>query len=430
MKVLVKHARLIDPSLKLDRVADMLIDEGKIVSIEDSIKPEKDVEVIEAEGKIAMPAAVDLHAHLREPGFEYKETVLSGAWSAIKGGFSAITCMPNTNPVADKASVIDYILEKAAQAPCKVYPYGAVTKGQAGKEIAEISEMVASGVKAFSDDGHGVQDAAVLRKTMDYARMHDVLIVSHCEEESLSAGCVHEGIASTRLGIVGQPGQAESIAVNRDIELAKLTGARLHVCHLSSADSVEFVRRAKAEGLNVTAEVTPHHLYFNEEDLDESYDSNKKINPPLRSKTDQEALIAGIVDGTIDCVATDHAPHAAHEKQVEFELAWYGSIGFETALPSVYEKLVDSGLIDLNRFVEIFAIRPREILGLEPVHLEPGSTADICIFDPASDTEVNIENIVSKSKNSAFLSHTLKGRVDSVLVDGHIRMKEGELIYV
>lgn len=428
MKVLIKKARLIDPCLGLDEEKDLLISEGKIAEIGTDISVDGAVEVIEARDKILMPAGLDLHAHLREPGFEYKETVLSGSWAAVKGGYSALTCMPNTNPVADKASVIEYILNKAQEAPVKLYPFGAVTKGQKGQEMADISEMSGLGVLAFSDDGHGVQDSGVLRKAMDYAKMHDSLIVSHCEEESLSAGCVHEGIASTLLGILGQPGQAESIAVNRDIELARLTGARLHVCHLSSGDSVEFVRRAKKEGLSVSAEVTPHHIYFNEEDIGE-YDTNKKINPPLRSRIDQKALIEGIVDGTIDCIATDHAPHASLEKELEFELAAYGSIGLETAMPAIYTALVDTNLIDWSRFVELFACNPRKILKSEKVSLEVGSPADICIFDPNGTTEVKIEKIISRSHNSAFLSHTLKGAVDTLLVDGIVKMKEGELIY-
>lgn len=259
--------------------------------------------------------------------------------------------------------------------------------------------------------------------------MLDTLIVSHCEEESISSGCVHEGIVSTSLGILGQPAQAESIAVNRDIELAKLTGCRLHICHLSSSESVERVRRAKQEGLPVTAEVTPHHLFFTEEDISLDYDTSKKINPPLRSAADQKALIEGIIDGTIDCIGTDHAPHASHEKECEFELSSYGSIGFETALPAVYTKLVESGLIDLMKFVEIVSTNPRQISGVDAACLEVGEAADITVFNPNGTTELTIDSIVSKSKNSAFLNHALSGSIEAVLVDGIIRLKEGELVY-
>lgn len=429
MKVLIKQGRLIDPALKLDVVKDLLIEDGIISAIEDLIEPDEKTEVIDAHDMIVMPAALDMHAHLREPGFEYKETVLSGSWAAIKGGFAAITCMPNTNPVADNRSVIEYILGKAHDAPAKVYPFGSISKGLEGRELSEMSEMAAVGVRAFSDDGRGVQSSSLLRKAMDYSKMLDTLIVSHCEEESISSGCVHEGIASTSLGIPGQPAQAESIAVNRDIELAKLTGCRLHICHLSCAESVDRVRRAKQDGISVTAEVTPHHLFFTEEDISFNYDTNKKINPPLRSSADQKALIEGVVDGTIDCIATDHAPHASHEKECEFELSSYGSIGFETALPAVYTKLVETGFIDVAKFVEIVSVNPRRILGLEEIRIEVGGIADITVFNPRKSTEFNTELIVSKSKNSAFLDCSLIGSIEAVLVDGIIRLREGELVY-
>jgi dihydroorotase len=386
-------------------------------------------EVIDCEGLVLAPGLVDMHTHLREPGFEHKETVETGTRAAAAGGYTAVAPMANTDPVADDASVIAGVRAAAARAAlADVFPVGAITKGLEGEGLAEIGEMVAAGVRVFSDDGRCVPTARTLRNALTYALAFDeIVIAEHCDDASLSVGQqMHEGITSYSLGLTGQPAAAEDAIVFRDIEMARLTGGRLHICHLSSARSVELVRRAKAEGLRVTAEVTPHHLVFTDEDL-RTYDTNLKVNPPLRSADDRDALRVGLADGTIDAIATDHAPHAVEEKEAEFDRAPHGTIGLETALAVVLGELVGPGLLTLGRAVDAMSCVPARILGARDHGgpIESGRPANLVVFDPAERWTVEAP-FVSKSRNSAFLGRTLSGRVRATVLHGELTVAEGK----
>jgi dihydroorotase len=385
--------------------------------------------VLDAGGLVLAPGLVDLHTHLREPGREDKETVETGCRAAALGGFTAVSPMANTEPVADNAAVIHEVRDLGVTAGlCDVFPVGAITRGLLGESMAEIGEMVEAGVRVFSDDGHTVPDARVLRNALMYGRAFDgVVIAEHCEDPSLTeGGQMHEGAHSYALGLAGRPRESEEIVVARDLALARLTGGRLHLCHLSSAGSVELVRRAKADGLRVTAEVTPHHLAFADEDL-LTYDTNFKMNPPLRSPEDREALAAGLADATIDVVATDHAPHAVEEKEVEFDQAPPGTIGLETALAAVLTHLVEPGAITLTRAVEAMSAAPARILGAAEHGgpIEPGRPANLVVFDPSASWVVEAP-FASKSRNSAFLGRTLRGRVVHTLYRGELVVADGK----
>jgi len=427
--LLLKNGRLVDPEVGLDVVADMIVRDGRIVEIGEDLTIPKG-QTIECAEKIVVPGLVDLHTHLREPGREDKETVASGTRAAAHGGFTAVCAMPNTSPICDTGSKVRFLIERAAETGVvRVYPVGSLTAKQEGEAIAEIGDMVAEGAVAFSDDGRGVQDAGMMRRVMDYAKAFDTVVVSHCEDESLAAGgVVNEGVVSTRLGLAGWPAAAEEIAVARDIRLAELTGCRLHLAHLSTAGSVELVREAKAAGLAVTAEVTPHHLFLDEDAIGRSYDTNLKMNPPLRTAEDREALVEALLDGTIDCIATDHAPHARHEKELEFELAPFGTTGLETALSLVITHLVQPGRMAWSDVVRALAHAPRAAFGLPAVRLEAGSVADLTIIDPEAKVEVTREWFASKSGNSAFLGATLLGRATDVLVEGRFALKNGKAV--
>lgn len=429
MALLLKNGRLVDPAVGRDEVADMIVRDGRIVEIGEDLSIPKGI-TIECAEKVVVPGLVDLHTHLREPGREDKETVATGTRAAAHGGFTAVCAMPNTSPICDTGSKVRFLIERAEETGVvRVHPIGALTAGQKGEAIAEIGDMVAEGAVAFSDDGRGVQTAGMLRKVMDYAKAFDTVVVSHCEDESLSAGgVVNEGVVSTRLGLAGWPGAAEEIAVARDIRIAELTGCRLHLAHLSTARSVALVREAKAAGLPVTAEVTPHHLFLDEDALDRTYNTNLKMNPPLRTGEDREALIEALLDGTIDCVATDHAPHARHEKELEFELAPFGTTGLETALSLVITHLVQPGRMDWAELVKRMAIAPRAAFNLPEVRLEPGAVADITVIDPEARVEVSTEWFASKSSNSAFLGATLLGKATDVLVEGRFALKNGKVV--
>ncbi|MFU8890473.1 MAG: dihydroorotase [Anaerosomatales bacterium] len=429
MALLLKNGRLVDPEVGLDVVADMIVRDGRIVEIGEDLTIPKG-QTIECAEKIVVPGLVDLHTHLREPGREDKETVASGTRAAAHGGFTAVCAMPNTSPICDTGSKVRFLIERAAETGVvRVYPVGSLTAKQEGEAIAEIGDMVAEGAVAFSDDGRGVQDAGMMRRVMDYAKAFDTVVVSHCEDESLAAGgVVNEGVVSTRLGLAGWPAAAEEIAVARDIRLAELTGCRLHLAHLSTAGSVELVREAKAAGLAVTAEVTPHHLFLDEDAIGRTYDTNLKMNPPLRTAEDREALVEALLDGTIDCIATDHAPHARHEKELEFELAPFGTTGLETALSLVITHLVQPGRMAWSDVVRLLAHAPRAAFGLPAVRLETGSVADLTIIDPEAKVEVTREWFASKSGNSAFLGATLLGRATDVLVEGRFALKNGKAV--
>ena len=429
MKSLIKNVRVIDPALSLDEVADILIDGQTIAQVGKNIEC-ADAEIFDRDGCIAVPGLVDIHVHLRDPGQEYKETIETGTAAAAHGGFTGICSMPNTNPTTDNATTIDYVLDKAAQAGhCRVYPSGACTKGLKGESLSEMGDMVLHGAVAFTDDGRGVQNSGVMRRVMDYAKMFNKVVMSHCQDEDLvGPGQVNEGVVSTRLGLAGWPATGEELQIQRDIALSELTGCPIHIQHITSARGVELVREGKARGIQVTCEVTPHHLVLNEDDITTTYNTNLKMNPPLRSKADNAALIEGIKDGTIDCIVTDHAPHADHEKAREFELAPFGMTGLETSLGVILTYLVDPGLITYNELVELMAIKPREILRLDQVTLKQGSVADITIFDPEVTWTVQSDDMYSKSHNSGFLGYTIKGRATDVFVGGTVTCKDGVVV--
>lgn len=425
-RIVVKGARVVDPAGGRDEVADLLIEDGRIAAPEGSTSG---ATVVDANGLVVTPGLVDLHSHLREPGREDKETIETGCRAAAVGGYTAVSAMANTDPVADNAAVVHEVRDLAERAGmCDVFPVGAITRGLAGEEMAELGEMIQAGVRMFSDDGRCVPSTRVLRNALTYARAFDgAVIAEHCEDASLAeGGQMHEGYHSYSLGLAGQPREAEEIVVARDLALARLTGGRLHLCHLSSAGSVSLVRRAKAEGLRVTAEVTPHHLVFTDGDL-RTYDSNFKVNPPLRTAEDRDALIEGLADGTVDAVATDHAPHAVEEKETEFDQASFGSTGLETALAAVLTFVVGGGAMTLADALEAMSTRPARILGTDDHGrpLEPGAPANVVAFDPAAEWVVE-PPFASKSRNSAFLGRTLRGRVVHTIYRGELVVADGK----
>ena len=426
MAFLLKGAHVVDPQVGLDGVCDVLIEGKKIAQVAPSIEA-GDAQVIDGAGKYLVPGLFDMHVHFRDPGYEYKETIYTGARSATKGGFSDVATMPNTNPVTDSGTGVRYQIDRARHANLVyVHPIGALTKGEKGEELAEIGDMLVEGACAFSDDGHGVQSAGMMRTCMEYVSQFDRAVLAHCEVESLTThGVVNEGRASTRLGMFGWPALGEELEIVRDIELARLTGCQFHVCHISTARGLDIIRRAKAEGLPVTCEVTPHHLFLTEENITESYNTNLKMNPPLRTAADAAALREGICDGSIDCVVTDHAPHAAHEKECEFEIAAFGTIGLETSLPLMLTNLVNKGKMSWGTLVRTMAINPRHILHLDPVKVEAGSSANLTLIDPNRKIKVTPDFIESKSKNSAFMGMTLTGCATDVFVEGKHTLVDG-----
>jgi dihydroorotase len=425
-RVLLRGGRVVDPVSDTDGVSNVLVEDGRIAAIGEDAPA--GVSVLDCDGLIVAPGFVDLHAHLRQPGREDKETVETGSRAAASGGYTAIAAMANTDPVADHVGVIEEVRALAAEAGlCEVFPVGAITKGLEGDSLAEIGELAAAGVRMFSDDGRPVPTARQLRMALQYAQAFDVVIAEHCEDASLAEGAqMHEGYSSATFGLAGSPGEAEEIVVARDLALTRLTGGRLHLCHLSSAASVDLVRRAKAAGLRVTAEVTPHHLTFVDEDLS-TYDTNLKVNPPLRSVDDRQALRAGLADGTIDAVATDHAPHAVEEKEAEFDQSPPGTIGLETSLAAVLTQLVEPGRISMSRAIEALSAEPARILGLSEHGgpIAPGSAANLTVFDPAA-TWVVEAPFASRSRNSAFLGRTLTGRVVHTLLRGELTLADGK----
>lgn len=429
-KLLFRGARLVDPASGRDGAADVLVEDGRVTLASETRTGVSDgATVLDCDGLVLAPGLVDVHTHLREPGFEHKETVETGCRAAAAGGYTAVAAMANTDPVADNASVIHEVRAHAARAgSCDVFPVGAITKGLAGEEMAEIGEMVEAGVRMFSDDGRCVPTARMLRNVLTYARaFEDVVIAEHCEDASLAeGGQMHEGYHSYSLGLAGQPREAEDIIVARDLAVARLTGGRLHVHHLSSAGSIELVRRAKTQGVRVTAEATPHHLVFSDEDL-VTYDTNLKVNPPLRTSDDREALRSALAHGTIDAVATDHAPHAVEEKEAEFDRSPPGTIGLETALAVILTEMVVPGILTLARAVEAMSTAPARILGAADHGgpIEPGRPANLVVFDPAAEWVVE-PPFASKSRNSAFLGRTLRGRVLHTLYGGELVVTDGK----
>jgi len=426
--LLLRAGRVIDPAGERDETCDVLVEDGRIAAVGLGLEA-AGAEALDCEGLIVAPGLVDLHTHLREPGREDEETVETGCRAAAVGGYTAVSAMANTEPVADNAAVIHEVRSLAARAGlCDAFPVGAITRGLEGEEMAEIGEMVEAGVRVFSDDGHCVPSARVLRNALEYAKtFDDVVIAEHCEDASLSVGAqMHEGLHSASLGLAGEPREAEEVIVARDLAIARLTGGRIHLCHLSSAGSVALVRAAKAEGVRVTAEVTPHHLVFADEDLT-SYDTNLKVKPPLRAPEDRDALWEGLADGTIDAVATDHAPHSVEEKESEFDRSPPGTIGLETALAAVLTHGVETGRITLARAMEAMSTAPARILGAAEHGgpIEPGRPAHLVAFDPRPSWLVEAP-FASRSRNSAFLGLWLTGRVVHTVFAGALVATHGK----
>lgn len=421
MRLLIKQGKVVDPFNNIEDVCDVLVEGGKISKVEKEIKlTEEDVKIFEAKGKIVCPGFIDIHTHLREPGYEYKETIHTGARAALKGGFTTIFCMPNTNPVCDNKTVVEYILRKAKETSVNVYPVGAITKNLEGKELAEIGEMKEAGIVAISDDGKCVQNFRIMRYAMEYASQFNLPVICHCEEESLSKeGVMKEGYYSTILGLRGIPSQAESIIVEREIQLSELTECQIHLTHLSCRKSLELVKLAKSKKLNVSCDVTPHHLLLNDGCL-LTYDTNLKVNPPLPSEEDRIALVEALKDNTIDCIATDHAPHAVEEKEVEFNYAPFGISGLETAVALIVSEFVNKKILSWKEFVEKFTVNPARIFKLDKGTLSKGKTADITIIDPEFEWEVDVEKFYSLGKNSPFNRWRLKGKVVAVVKEGRL----------
>ena len=426
MQLLIKGGELVDPVAEtLDQV-DILVQGGRIVDLGKGLQA-PGAEIVEASGCYVCPGLVDMHVHLREPGFEYKEDIISGTRAAAMGGFTAVASMPNSDPVADNATVIRYILEKAREGAAKVYPIGALTKGSKGRELTEMADLKKAGAVALSDDGMPVMDAGMMRRVMQYAAMLGLTVISHCEDLTLAAGGqMHEGAVSSMLGLQGIPAAAEEVMVARDILLAESTGCKLHLAHISTRGSVRLLRQAKERGVKVTAEATPHHFTLTEEAV-LGFNTNAKVNPPLRSREDVEAIKEGLKDGTIDVIATDHAPHAFHEKDVEFQLAPNGLVGLETALGLVFTELVHPGILTVPQAVAKLSRHPRQVLGLAGGRLEKGAPADITLIDPQLSEVVDPANWAGKSRNTPFEGRKLTGLPVMTLVEGRIVMQNRRL---
>jgi dihydroorotase len=421
-RLLVCGGRVVDPASNRDGVFDLLLEDGVVARVGPDL-PSAGAKVFDASGLLVFPGFIDLHAHLREPGREYAETVATGLKAAAAGGYTAICAMPNTDPVNDSRAISEYLVSKArgASGP-RLYPIGAVTKGQRGEELAEFGEMRVAGAVAVSDDGRWLSDGALLRRAFEHARLFGMPVVQHCEDSSLSGGApMHEGAVSTRLGLPGQPAIAEAAAVARDLLVAEVAGGRLHVAHLSTARSLELVCEARARGLPVTCEVTPHHLALTDEEVARSgFSTNSKMNPPLREPSDCDALAAGLENGTVDAVATDHAPHHEDEKALDFGTAPFGVVGLETAAAVVYDRLVATGKLSLTRFAEVFSAGPARAFGLPGGTLAPGSPANLTLFDPETRWRVDPSRFESLSRNTPFAGWELLGVVAATIVEGRI----------
>ena len=418
--LLIQGGRVIDPASGGDGIADVLIRDGRIESVGTGLHDD-DAVVFDATGMIVAPGFIDMHVHLREPGFEHAETIRSGAEAAAAGGFTTICCMPNTSPVNDSATVTSYIIQRAREvAKVNVFPIGAITKGSLGEELAAIGSMREAGIVAISDDGRPVMNARVMRRAMEAARALDLAVIDHCEDLNLSAGGdMHEGVQSVRLGLGGIPSASEDVMVARDLLLAELTGARYHVAHLSTSRSIAMVAFAKSKGLKVSCEVTPHHFAITDEEL-VTYDSNFKMKPPLRCGHDVEAIIEGIVSGVVDAIATDHAPHAGSDKMQEFERCPFGITGLETAIGLSLAELVHKGRITLTRFVDLFTTGPANVLKLDRGTLAPGAPGDVTIFDLDTEWTYDVQQSFSKSRNSPFGGRKFRGGPLATIVAGNI----------
>jgi dihydroorotase len=428
MKLLIKGGKVIDPANDINDIMDVLIQDGRIKEVGQDLA-DGDAEVIDAQGKLVCPGFIDMHVHLREPGFEYKEDIASGTRAAAAGGFTTICCMPNTDPVIDNATVASFVRERARKSGVvNVLPIGSISKRQEGKELSEMAELVEAGCIAVSDDGKPVEDAGLMRNAMQYASMFGLPVLSHCEETSLSSdGKMHEGYYSTIYGLKGIPAAAEEVMVARDIILAEATGASVHICHISTAGSVELIRAAQERGVQVSCEVTPHHLILTDEVVG-SYDADTKVNPPLRSLEDVIALRDAILDGVVDCIATDHAPHHRESKDCEYNLASSGISGLETAVALIMDQLVIPEIIDDETMVRLLTIGPADILGINKGTLDPGADADITIIDPQSVKTVEPEKFYSKGKNTPFKGMRLRGWPCMTIIQGQIICRDGKIV--
>jgi dihydroorotase len=426
--ILIHGGTLIDPSQKLQRRADLLVRDGVIASISPagaSLSVRAD-QAIDAGGRLVVPGLIDLHVHFREPGDEEEETIASGSAAAVAGGFTTVCCMPNTRPALDNEGMIEFVLREAGRVGlCNIHPVGAITKAREGKELAEIGSMKARGAIAFSDDGVGVADASVMRRVLQYSKMFDAVIMQHCEEPALSGGSMHAGAVATMLGLSGIPAEAEQLMISRDVLLNRTIGCRYHVQHISTGWSVELVRRAKRDGQDITAEATPHHLLLTDESC-RGYNTNFKMNPPLRTAADVSACIQGIKDGTIDCLATDHAPHLAEEKELEFQSAPFGINSLECALALYIKALIDPGHVDWMKLIELMSTRPAQIVSLERGSLKQGMPADVTIIDPELNWTIDPEQFKSNSRNCPFAGWQVKGRATHTIVGGSVRWRLDE----
>ena len=429
MKILIKNGRVIEPANNIDDIMDILIVDGIIEKLEKNIDEKNIDKIINAENFWVTPGFIDVHTHLREPGYEYKETIKTGTMSAAKGGFTTICCMPNTEPVTDNEIMIEYINMKAKQEGIiNVLPVGAITKGQKGEELANIGKMAKAGACAISEDGRSVLSAGLLKTAMKYAQMFDIPVLSHCEDRSLvGSGCMNAGLASQLLGLKGISNDSEDVIVARDIILAKSTNSKLHICHMSTKGSVQLLREAHNRGEKVTGEVCPHHFTLTDEAV-MNYDGNTKMNPPLRSKDDVLALKEGLKDDTISIIATDHAPHNLDEKNCEYEKAAFGIVGFETALPLSIKILIEEGWLTPMKLIEKLTINPAKMLGIDKGSIYIGKVADITIVNPNIEYKIDISKFASKSKNSPFDGYEVKGKVEYTIVNGNIVVENGELI--
>ena len=422
--LLLRGGRILDPSQNLDETGDLLLSGGTVEAVGRVGEVRRDgdeLETIDCGGRVVSPGFIDVHCHLREPGREEVETIASGARAAAAGGFTAVCAMPNTDPVTDNQAAVGFILSQARRAAAaRVYPIGAISIGEKGETLAEFGEMIGAGAVAVSDDGKPVASAQLMRTALEYARTFGIPVADHCEEPTLAAGgAMNEGLTSARLGLRGIPAEAEEIMAIRDILLARLTGGHVHLCHMSTRGSVELIRWGKERGINVTAEVCPHHLSLTDEAV-EGYDTNAKMNPPLRTQADVEALQAAVKDGTIDVIATDHAPHHYDEKEREFADAPNGIVGLETALAVNLTWLVHSGIVGLPLLVERMSCSPARLFKLPGGSLRKGALADVTVFDPDAEWTVDPARFVSKGRNTPYAGHTLRGRVDLTVVDGRV----------
>jgi dihydroorotase len=424
MKTILKGGRVVDPANGRDGEFDILLENGVIARIGKDL-PTDGAEVFEVRrGWIVSPGLFDMHVHLREPGQEHKETVATGTASAVAGGFTAVACMPNTEPVNDHAGITEFILKKASESQlARVYPIGAVSIGSKGEQLAELGEQKAAGCVAFTDDGRPVATALLMRRALEYAGMLGVPIINHCEDPSLKGdGVAHEGYFAAQLGLRGIPGQAESIMVERDISLAELAGAHIHIAHMSARQSLRAVRAGKERGVRVTSEVAPHHFTLTDESLDGpiKYDTNLKMNPPLRAVEDRDAMLEGIADGSVDVIASDHAPHHADEKMVEFDRAPFGIVGLETVVPIVFDRLVHQGRISMKRMIELLSVNPARLLKVRGGSLENGAPADLTVLAPDLAVTIDAARLVSKSKNTPFDRWKFRGGVAATIVAGKV----------